>query len=98
MVINIIVIIAFVLLAAVQLHLDKKEAARHKEAARRSEEMRNSIDDFTHAITKLEITEAEFNSMRRWMRGTMNALRHHEEKLDDHKKKEEPEQIKLFKD
>lgn len=74
---------------------NRKEERRHKEAIRRSDEMKNSIDDFTHAIEKLEITEEQFDSMRRWMRGTMNELKHHGEKLEAYKKSEEPEQMTI---
>ncbi|QGF21756.1 hypothetical protein Sam46_gp57 [Bacillus phage vB_BcM_Sam46] len=84
MVINIVVIIAFVALAGIQLHVDKKEERRHKKVIQSNKEFKQAIEDFTHAIEKLEITEEQFNSQRRWMRGTMNELRSHGEKLEAH--------------
>lgn len=102
MVINIVVIIAFVALAGIQLHVDKKEESRHKKVIQSNKEFKQAIEDFTHAIERLEITEEQFTSQRRWMRGTMNALRHHEEKLDAHSKRleetKDPEQITFLKE
>lgn len=63
---------------------NKKEEKRHKEAIQGNKEFQRAIEDFTHAVERLEITEEQFNSQRRWMRGTMNSLKDHGEKLEAH--------------
>lgn len=63
---------------------NRKEEKRHKEAIQGNKEFQRAIEDFTHAVERLEITEEQFNSQRRWMRGTMNSLKDHGEKLEAH--------------